>query len=110
MRKNVQKACFWVILWFHLLLNGTFLGYKTLNSQLFWGKYLENRNHLDDHFDVFRNHLGEHFALFGLYKCEHFKAFTAKYTLYVICAFRKLQKGTHFIGAVATATSESAQP
>jgi len=36
----------------------------------YWVWYLENRNHLI-----------EHFALLGLYKSEHFRAFTAKYEL-----------------------------
>ena len=58
----------------------------------YWVWYLKNRNHLIEHFDVFRNKLNQHLALFGSHKSEHFKAFTAKYTLHAIYAFRKLQK------------------
>jgi hypothetical protein len=71
----VQKACFQVIYIPPFLLNGQFLGYDTLDSGNFWVQYLENRNHLDEHFDVFRNHMSEHFAHFGCINTNILKAF-----------------------------------
>jgi len=76
--KNTLLACFWVILGKPYLLNGKLLGYKNPSSMNCWVWYLENRNHLMEHFASIRNHLEEHFALFRSYQSEHFRAFTAK--------------------------------
>ena len=79
--KNAFLACFWTILDKSFLLNGKLLGYKSPFSMNYWVSYLENRNHLIEHFAPIRNHLMERFALFRLYESEHFRAFSAKYTL-----------------------------
>ena len=79
--KNALLACFWVILDKSFLLNGKLLGYKNPFSMNYWVSYLENRNHLIEHFAPIRNHLIEHFALFRSYKSEHFRALIAKHTL-----------------------------
>jgi hypothetical protein len=68
--KNAFLAPFRPILDNVFLLNGKLLGYKTPNSMNYWVKYLENHNHLIDHFSLFRNHWIEHFTPFRLNEFE----------------------------------------
>jgi len=46
-------AFWWTIPVEHMFLNGKFLGYKKLNSGNYWVWYLDNRNHLMEHFARF---------------------------------------------------------
>jgi hypothetical protein len=79
MPKNAVLACFWGILDNHFFLNGKLLGFETPNSMNYWVWYLENRNHLV-----------EHFALFRLYEVEHFRAFPVLSSHQQNSGFRKL--------------------